>query len=151
MSLYWFVLPAVLLVASVLLSIVLVRRGMTVKKALGVQLISLVGIIVVGLVLSLVAAAAGDPTTASTAATAASDAANTATAAAKSGFAYVGAALAVGLAGIGGGIAVANAAPAAIGAMAEDPKTFGKSIIFVALGEGFGLYGLLIGIMCLVL
>ena len=67
------------------------------------------------------------------------------------GLAYIGAALAVGLAGIGGGIAVAAGAPAAIGATAEDPKSFGKSIIFVALGEGFGLYGLLIAIMILIL
>ena len=52
---------------------------------------------------------------------------------------------------IGGGIAVAAGAPAAIGATAEDPKSFGKSIIFVALGEGFGLYGLLIAIMMLIL
>ena len=57
----------------------------------------------------------------------------------------------MGLAGIGGGIAVAAGAPAAIGATAEDPKTFGKSIIFVALGEGFGLYGLLISILCLMM
>lgn len=64
---------------------------------------------------------------------------------------YIGAALAVGLAGIGGGMAVAGGAPAAIGATAEDPKAFGKSIIFVALGEGFGLYGLLIAILCLVM
>ena len=67
------------------------------------------------------------------------------------GLKYIGAALAVGLAGIGGGIAVAAGAPAAIGATAEDPKSFGKSIIFVALGEGFGLYGLLIAIMMLIL
>ena len=64
---------------------------------------------------------------------------------------YIGAGLAVGLAGIGGGIAVAAGAPAAIGATAEDPKSFGKSIIFVALGEGFGLYGLLISILCLMM
>ena len=50
-----------------------------------------------------------------------------------------------------GGIAVAAGAPAAIGATAEDPKSFGKSIIFVALGEGFGLYGLLISILCLMM
>ena len=53
--------------------------------------------------------------------------------------------------GIGGGIAVAAGAPAAIAATSEDPKAFGKSIIFVALGEGFGLYGLLIAIMILIL
>ena len=48
-----------------------------------------------------------------------------------------------------GAPAVAAGAPAAIGATAEDPKSFGKSIIFVALGEGFGLYGLVISIMIL--
>ena len=62
---------------------------------------------------------------------------------------YIGAALAVGLAGIGGGIAVAAGSSAAIGATAEDPKNFGKSIVFVALGEGFGLYGLLVAFLIL--
>ena len=47
----------------------------------------------------------------------------------------IAAALATGLAGIGGGIAVAAGAPAAIAANSENPKTFGKSLIFVALGE----------------
>lgn len=60
---------------------------------------------------------------------------------------YLAAALAVGLAGIGGGIAVGSAAPAAIGATSEDPKNFGKSLIFVALGEGIALYGLLIALI----
>ena len=47
----------------------------------------------------------------------------------------VAAALATGLAGIGGGMAVASAAPAAIAANSENEKTFGKSLIFVALGR----------------
>ena len=64
-------------------------------------------------------------------------------------FAYIGAAIAVGLSCIGGGIAVGNAAPAAIGATSEDPKAFGKAIIFVALGEGVALYGMLISILIL--
>ena len=59
------------------------------------------------------------------------------------------AALATGISGIGGGIAVAGAAPAAIGATSEDPKAFGKSLIFVALGEGVALYGLLVSILIL--
>ena len=36
---------------------------------------------------------------------------------------------------------------AAIGAVSEDPKSFGKSMIFVVLGEGVALYGLLISIL----
>ena len=61
----------------------------------------------------------------------------------------VAAALATGLAGIGGGMAVASAAPAAIAANGENEKTFGKSLIFVALGESIALYGLVISIMIL--
>ena len=53
------------------------------------------------------------------------------------------------LAGIGGGMAVAPAAPAAIAANSENEKTFGKSLIFVALGESIALYGLVISIMIL--
>ena len=59
------------------------------------------------------------------------------------------AALATGLAGIGGGIAVAAGAPAAIGAVSEDPKVFAKALIFVVLGEGIAIYGLLISILIL--
>ena len=65
------------------------------------------------------------------------------------GMAYIGAALSTGIAAIGGGIAVGAGAPAAIGALTEDPKSFGKSIIFVALGEGIALYGMLISILIL--
>lgn len=62
-------------------------------------------------------------------------------------FDMLAAGVAVGLAGIGGGIAVGGTAPAAIGAVSEDPKAFGKSLIFVALGESIALYGLLIAIL----
>ena len=65
------------------------------------------------------------------------------------GMGYLAAALVTGLSCIGGGIAVGNAAPAAIGATSEDPKAFGKAIIFVALGEGVALYGMLISILIL--
>lgn len=63
------------------------------------------------------------------------------------GLAYLGAALVTGMSALGAGIAVASAAPAAIGATSEDPKSFGKALIFVALGEGVALYGLLISIL----
>ncbi|MBR5405891.1 MAG: ATP synthase subunit C [Oscillospiraceae bacterium] len=75
------------------------------------------------------------------------------TAAAVSGtaaaFKYLSAALAVGVGCIGCGSAVGHAAPAAIGALAEDPKTFGKALVFVAMGEGVGIFGVLIAIMIL--
>ena len=55
------------------------------------------------------------------------------------GLMYIASALAVGLGAIGGGIAIAAAAPAAIGAVSEDPKSFSKALIFVALGEACAL------------
>ena len=61
-----------------------------------------------------------------------------------SGLAYIAAALVTGLSTVGAGIAVASAASAAIGAVSEDPKAMGKSLIFVALAEGIALYGLLV-------
>ena len=48
---------------------------------------------------------------------------------------------------MGAGIAVGSGAPAAIGALTEDPKSFGKALIFVVLGEGIALYGMLIAIL----
>lgn len=65
------------------------------------------------------------------------------------GLGYLAAALVTGMAALGAGIAVAAAAPAAIGAFSEDPKAFGKALIFVALGEGVAIYGLLISILIL--
>ena len=66
-----------------------------------------------------------------------------------SGLGLIAAALSTGIAGIGAGIAVGAGAPAAIGALTEDPKSFGKSLIFVALGEGIALYGMLVSILIL--
>ena len=84
---------------------------------------------------------------------AASEAADAATVAAGTdwtkAFGYLGAALAVGLSGIASGIAVSNSASAAIGALAENDSTFGKSIVFVGLAEGMAIYGLLVAIIIL--
>ena len=71
----------------------------------------------------------------------------TAAAAPDNNMGMIAAALAVGVAGIGAGIAVGSGAPAAIGALTEDPKSFGKALIFVVLGEGIALYGMLIAIL----
>lgn len=60
------------------------------------------------------------------------------------GLGLIAAALSTGLSGIGGGIAVSSSAAAAIGAISENDKMFGKALIFVALAEGIALYGLLI-------
>ena len=63
------------------------------------------------------------------------------------GFGYLAAALATGLSCVGGGIAVASAASAALGEISEDPSALGKSLIFVGLAEGVCLYGLIISFM----
>ncbi|HIP85695.1 MAG TPA: V-type ATP synthase subunit K [Pyrodictium sp.] len=59
----------------------------------------------------------------------------------------IGAALAIGLSGIGAGYAVAVAAAAAASATAEKPEIFGRLLIYVVLGEGIAIYGLLTAII----
>lgn len=157
-------LPAVFLVASVIVAVKAYEKGHNRKKTVLMQLASFGAVFAICLLCPIVAGAV-DTTTAANAvdATIATGAVDTATSdeivseavqiaqLSSKSFAYIGAALAVGLSCIGGGIAVGNAAPAAIGATSEDPKAFGKSIIFVALGEGVALYGMLISILILVL
>ncbi len=70
-------------------------------------------------------------------------------AAMSTGLGYIAAALVTGLSCIGGGIAVASAASAALGAISEDSSVLGKSLIFVGLAEGVCLYGLIISFMIL--
>ena len=122
-------LPVVFLIVSVIIAVKAFEKGKSRKKTVLMQLASFAAVFAICFVCPLVAGAATE------------DAASASAAA--SGMAYIGAAVAC----IGGGIAVGNAAPAAIGATSEDPKAFGKAIIFVALGEGIALYGMLISIM----
>lgn len=65
------------------------------------------------------------------------------------GLRFLSAALAVGLSGIGGGIAVSASASAALGAISENDKAFGKALIFVGLAEGVALYGLIVALLLL--
>ena len=58
-------------------------------------------------------------------------------------------ALYIALIGIGGGIAVASSASAALGAISENDKAFGKALIFVGLAEGVALYGLIVALLLL--
>lgn len=80
---------------------------------------------------------------------AAETAKETGSALSSAGLGYIAAALSVGLACIGGGIAVSSAASAALGAISEDSSVLGKSLIFVGLAEGVCLYGLIIAFMIL--
>lgn len=129
-------IPAAFLVVSVLLSMRAFNRGKSAKRTVLTQILSFCAVASFCLLCPIIANAAD----AGAAAEAASNA---------SGLGYISAGLSTGLSCIGGGIAVGGSAPAAIGATSEDPKNFGKSIIFVALGEGCALYGMLISIMIL--
>lgn len=143
MNMAYLMIPVALLAVSLLISFILVKKGKPAKKVMRVHFLTLILIVAATCAVPFMASAAANDPAAEEVATAVTSVGD--------GMKYLAAALAVGLAGIGGGIAVASGAPAAIGATAEDPKAFGKSIIFVALGEGFGLYGLLIAIMILIL
>ncbi len=129
------VVPVALLVLSVAVAVKNFQKKGNAKRSLLLQLVSFGAVASLCLVFPLVAGAAGnmEPMVDASA----------------KGLQYLGAALSTGIACIGGGIAVGHGAPAAIGAAAEDPKNFGKAIIFVALGEGIALYGMLISILIL--
>lgn len=60
---------------------------------------------------------------------------------------FVGAGLAVGLAGVGSGIGMGTASSAAIGAISEKQEMFGTSLIFVVLIEAVAIYGLLVALL----
>jgi len=63
------------------------------------------------------------------------------------GLGYIAAALSTGLACVGAGYAVGVVGSAALGAVSEDPKILGKTLIFVGLAEGVAIYGLVISIL----
>lgn len=65
------------------------------------------------------------------------------------GLGYLAAGLSTGLATIGAGFAVGSVGSSALGAVSENPKILGKTLIFVGLGEGIAIYGLIISIMIL--
>lgn len=135
----------VLLIATLILSIVMPfgyyligeKNKKRYKRAIGTNIFFYFGaFIVAGIMLF-----SGSPVQA---ADAAAGAASSAT-----GFGYLAAALSTGLSCVGGGIAVASAASAALGAISEDSSALGKSLIFVGLAEGVCLYGLIISFMIL--
>ncbi len=90
--------------------------------------------------------AAEDTTTTDGEATQADDNINTVEAAKWSakGYIAIGAGLAVGLAGIGTGLAQSNIGSAAVGAVAEDDKNFTNGLIFTAIPETVVIFGLVI-------
>ena len=64
-------------------------------------------------------------------------------------FKFLGAAVAVGFATLGGGIAVGQIGAAAMAAMSENPDLSGKALPFVGLAEGICLWGFIVALMIL--
>ncbi|MHA2089630.1 MAG: V-type ATP synthase subunit K [Candidatus Kariarchaeaceae archaeon] len=60
---------------------------------------------------------------------------------------FIGAGLAVGLAGFGSSIGMGSASSAAIGAISEKEEMFGTALIFVVLIEAVAIYGLLVALL----
>lgn len=113
-------------------------NGKNAKKILGMNIMSLFGILIVATVFFL----SGQSTFAQTAQDAT-------TSTSGDGLRYIAAALSTGMATIGAGIAVAVSASAALGAISEDSKLLGKTLIFVGLAEGIAIYGLIVSILIL--
>ncbi len=63
------------------------------------------------------------------------------------GLSFIAAALSTGLATIGAGYAVGAVGASALGAVSENPKILGKTLIFVGLAEGIAIYGLIVSIL----
>ncbi len=144
-----FILPVLVLAATVAFAIYKVRRGTSAKKMVCMNLAT-AGVLLVlsGMMAMTVSAESAPAPTAETATVEAAEEKEPADGLAL-GLGLLAAGLVTGLAGIGGGIAVAAGAPAAIGATSEDPKMFGRALIFVALGESIALYGVVISILIL--
>jgi V/A-type H+-transporting ATPase subunit K len=64
---------------------------------------------------------------------------------------YISAALAVGFACLGGGLAVGKLGAAAMGAIAEDASLSGKALPYLGLAEGICLWGFLVALLILML
>lgn len=143
------VLPVAALTALFAYSFSRKARGISGKKVMARNLVAfaVIAITVCAFTFS-VSAAENDKTTAS-AETTQSETAEASSSDSSKGLGLLAAAIVTGLSGVGGGIAVAAGAPAAIAATSEDPKAFGKALIFVALGESIALYGVVISILIL--
>ena len=149
------IVPAVGLMLSAFFTFKRRMEGKSIGKAMRINLATFLALIVMASVFAFAASAeTGSPAPisadgSSSAAVEQVEQEKEASASSSNGLGLLAAGLVTGLAGIGGGIAVAAGAPAAIAATSEDPKSFGKSLIFVALGESIALYGVVISILIL--
>ena len=145
------VVPAAVLLASVVYTMKKHSEGQSIKKSLRMNAatFAVMVLLVAGCAMGAFATGSEDTTAAQASDAVAESAEATTVKDTSKGLGLLAAGLVTGLAGIGGGIAVAAGAPAAIAATSEDPKAFGKALIFVALGESIALYGVVISILIL--
>ena len=115
-------------------------RGTFVKRCIALSILILISACVIGIVASTVMA--GDGT---------GDGFNVSQVHAEvMKWAFLAAAVSVGLGSVGTGIAVAYVGSAALGVVGEKPEMAPRALIFVGLAEGIAIYGLIIAIMILV-
>lgn len=65
--------------------------------------------------------------------------------------AYFGAALAIAVTGCGVGIGMSHAASAAVGAVAERPEIFGRTLLYIVFIEAIAIYALVVSFMILIM
>lgn len=136
-SIVMFLIPPVAIFAAIYVALRCVKTGKSPSKAMKFHFATLVSVTALMIFGAVTALAEGDASSAAAVSSAAD------------GMKYLAAGLCTGVASIGGGLALAAGIPAAIGATSEDPKAFGKALIFVALGETLALYGVIISFMIL--
>ena len=147
--LIYFFIPAVVLGLLLLPVIAAIKKNKGVKslkKAFMTNICAFFGVMAICAVLPFGLNAYAESQAPDTSASAEAEEAETGS---NDGLMYIASALAVGLGAIGGGIAIASAAPAAIGAISENPKAFSNALIFVALGEACALYGFIVALCML--
>ncbi|MBR3844169.1 MAG: hypothetical protein IKM39_01535 [Clostridia bacterium] len=137
-SVVMFLIPPVAIFAAIYVALRCVKTGKSPSRAMKFHFATLLSVTALMIAGAVTALAEGDATSTVAVASTAAD-----------GMKYLAAGLCTGVASIGGGLALAAGIPAAIGATSEDPKAFGKALIFVALGETLALYGVIISFMIL--
>lgn len=150
MNTFFMILVCVLPVVGLAVAYMVGKRTLTVtrsaRKAFSRHFIAVAMALVLCLAFTSLVSAETPAATAETAVTETAEVATEASSGAglAVGLGFLAAAVSIGLAAIGAGMALAAGAPAAIGAVSEDPKSFGKSMIFVVLGEALAIYGFIV-------
>lgn len=149
MNTFLLVMVCVLPIIGLAVSVAVGKRTLTVtrsaRKAFSRHFITVVMALVLCLAFTMLASAeTAEPAAAVTSETTEAVEEASSGAGIAVGLGFVAAAISIGLAAVGAGMALAAGAPAAIGAVSEDPKSFGKSMIFVVLGEALAIYGFIV-------